>query len=201
VCKIRRPNFPVWLSQQFIKKTCLCDRIHDADARYKTSNLSLSQAYYLTSSGVESYLLEDLHRFKTSFKLEPRYPFLDRRVVEFAFAIPEFVRRDKGWSKLVLRNAGKNLLPKVILDRWNKAEFSYFAGKAFISSQFEEQMAHPQISKFGWIHHDIFQRQLKLCQDGYRKEPFINQPHTWQFWFAFAVEVWLTTIYGSNMSK
>ena len=57
--------------------------------------------------------------------LELRSPFLDYRVVEFAFTMPmEFLIRD-GWMKWLLRRAMEDLLPPEVIWRRQKMGFPF----------------------------------------------------------------------------
>lgn len=52
--------------------------------------------------------------------LEVRVPFLDHRVVEYAFSLPSEMKIGKGKGKLILREAFADLLPDKILNRSKK---------------------------------------------------------------------------------
>jgi asparagine synthase (glutamine-hydrolysing) len=52
--------------------------------------------------------------------LEARVPLLDRRIVEFAFSLPEHIRLPQGSPKGLLREAYRGILPDDILDRRKK---------------------------------------------------------------------------------
>ena len=67
---------------------------------------------------------DTLGHFYARFGLEMRCPFLDRRIVEFVFAIPEEQRWRGGQSKFVLREAMKDILPEEIRTRRGKADIS-----------------------------------------------------------------------------
>ena len=62
-------------------------------------------------------------RMSMSHGIEIRLPFLDHRLVEFALRIPDSYKIDKGWTKLVLRQAMKDYLPKEISWRKDKQGF------------------------------------------------------------------------------
>ena len=77
---------------------------------------------FRSASGL--HFLELADRTYASYGIEVRHPFHDRRVVEFAFAIPEEQRRRDGYlRKVVLREAGRHLLPETIGQRRGKADF------------------------------------------------------------------------------
>ena len=56
-------------------------------------------------------LLRYEDRLSMAHSIESRVPFLDHRLVELAFALPDDVKRHGGWSKYALRRALDGLLP------------------------------------------------------------------------------------------
>lgn len=65
-------------------------------------------------------LLQAEDRFSMAFSIESRVPFLDRRFVEFALALPDSQKIEGGTTKVVLRNAMRGLLPDQTVDRRDK---------------------------------------------------------------------------------
>ena len=62
---------------------------------------------------------EDLNSMK--YSVENRSPFLDKKLVEFAFSIPEDFLIQKGYGKYILRESLKGILnEKVRFDRLKK---------------------------------------------------------------------------------
>lgn len=89
------------------------------------STRSQQQVYRGLYRGWNATVAGEAMDFLTSrFSLEVRYPFFDRRLVEFLIAIPI----DQLWrgeqTKFVLRNAMKGVLPESVRTRRGKAEFS-----------------------------------------------------------------------------
>ena len=70
---------------------------------------------------IMTYLVDDIlvkvDRMSMAVSLEARVPFLDYRVVEFAATIPANMRLNGNATKYILKQAGRNLLPKKILER------------------------------------------------------------------------------------
>ena len=59
-----------------------------------------------------------------AFSLESRVPFLDHRLVEFAFTLTREDRiNDKAETKYILREALKPVLPKAVYERKDKKGF------------------------------------------------------------------------------
>ena len=67
---------------------------------------------------------DEMNLFFSRFGLELRCPFLDRRLVEFAFAIPQDQRWRGRRSKYVLRQAMKERIPDLICERTAKADIA-----------------------------------------------------------------------------
>jgi asparagine synthase (glutamine-hydrolysing) len=68
-------------------------------------------------------LLRYEDRNSMAFSIETRLPFLDYRLVEFAFSLPDSQRLDGTTSKVVLRRAMADRVPKSVLDRRDKMGF------------------------------------------------------------------------------
>lgn len=64
--------------------------------------------------------LEIAHRCAASFGVEARYPFFDRRLIDFCVALPEDQKFSGGRTRLVLRRAMEGILPKEIQWRADK---------------------------------------------------------------------------------
>ena len=70
---------------------------------------------------LDTYLLDDLlvktDRMTMAVGLEARSPFLDRDLIELAFAIPSSLKMRFGALKWLLREAYRDVLPSSVLDR------------------------------------------------------------------------------------
>lgn len=56
--------------------------------------------------------------------LTPRYPFFDRRVIEYCLSLPDEEKLSDGWSRLVLRRAMEGILPPEVQWRVGKSNLS-----------------------------------------------------------------------------
>lgn len=64
---------------------------------------------------------EPLERIAAAHGVEARYPFFDRRLVEFCLALPTEQKGSRGWNRLIVRRALADLLPERVLTRTWKA--------------------------------------------------------------------------------
>jgi len=91
---------------------------------YAEDQRSLSQLLrFQVEEGVLPTLLRYEDRNSMAFGLEGRVPFLDHRVVEFAFSKGAPLRMCGGWTKWLLRKAFSDLLPDSIIWRKDKVGF------------------------------------------------------------------------------
>ncbi len=76
----------------------------------------------LTKYGLPA-LLHYEDRNSMAFSIEARVPFLDYRLVEFMFSLPSEQKIRNGTTKVVLRNAMKDILPEKVRTRQDKMGF------------------------------------------------------------------------------
>jgi asparagine synthase (glutamine-hydrolysing) len=72
-----------------------------------------------------NYWLRSGHHSHMSIPIEVRSPFLDHRVVEHSFRLPQSYLIRDGWLKWLLRRATQELLPEEIVWRANKRGFPF----------------------------------------------------------------------------
>jgi asparagine synthase (glutamine-hydrolysing) len=85
---------------------------------------------YLEGHGDLLVSLRDIDFSAAASGVEYRHPFYDRRVIELSLSFPHHARARVGASKLVLRDAMRGLLPRPVLSRADKAEFSPYWAEA-----------------------------------------------------------------------
>ena len=77
-----------------------------------------------------SHILEVCTLFSTRYGVEPRFPFLDHRLVSYCLSLPPEQKLSGGWSRVVQRRAMKGIVPEPVLKRVSKADLSsgYYHG-------------------------------------------------------------------------
>ncbi|ELZ30322.1 asparagine synthase [Halosimplex carlsbadense 2-9-1] len=68
--------------------------------------------------------LETTDLVAAAFGVEPRYPFTDRRLVEFSLAMPPTQQLSEGWTRSIIRRSLADLLPEEIRTRVWKTDMS-----------------------------------------------------------------------------
>ncbi len=77
----------------------------------------------LTWGGIP-FVLEVADKAGAAFSVESRYPFFDKRLVEFCLALPPDQKLKRGWTRMVLRRAMDGILPLEIQWRGDKSDLS-----------------------------------------------------------------------------
>ncbi|MFN8165351.1 MAG: asparagine synthase (glutamine-hydrolyzing) [Bacteroidia bacterium] len=79
--------------------------------------------YHLTFNTSLPSLLHYEDRNSMAFSIESRVPFLDHRLVEYVFSLPDSLKFKQGITKSVLRKSLDGILPKSISERTDKKGF------------------------------------------------------------------------------
>jgi asparagine synthase (glutamine-hydrolysing) len=113
-------------------------------------------------------LLHYEDRNSMAFSIETRLPFLDYRLVEFVFGLPMSQKIKEGKTKVVLRNAMKNILPEEVRNRRDKMGFVtpediWF--RTVLRNQIYEIISSKSFAERGYFNADkvkeIFERHCK----------------------------------------
>jgi asparagine synthase (glutamine-hydrolysing) len=90
----------------------------------KNDGSRLSQfLYQLNKNTLLPTLLQFEDRNSMAFSIESRVPFLDHRIVELAFRLPDSAKIYRGVTKRILRDSMKGILPEAIAERKDKKGF------------------------------------------------------------------------------
>jgi asparagine synthase (glutamine-hydrolysing) len=76
-------------------------------------------------------LLQMSDRMSMAFAIENRSPFLDHRLIEFAFSMPSKYKINNGITKWALKEVARKFIPKEIVNRIDKRGFSAPVNKWF----------------------------------------------------------------------
>jgi asparagine synthase (glutamine-hydrolysing) len=105
-----------------------------------------------------------------AFSREVRLPFLDHRIAEYLFAVPETLKINGTTAKVILRQAAQGRLPDKVLERNDKKGFEVPQG-AWLSGPLrrwaEGVLNSSELRQRGWIDPAMAQQVWKQ---------FLNRP-------------------------
>ncbi len=108
-------------NRSLINKSLLKKYQHDYTMKVETN---LQKALWKSETG---HGLRELLRYEDknsmAFSIEARTPFIDYRLVELVFSIPGCYKIHNGWTKYLLRDSTKGLLPEKV--RWRRDKMGF----------------------------------------------------------------------------
>lgn len=132
----------------------------------------------------------------SAFSIEPRYPFLDHRIVEFALSIPSSQKVRNGLSKYVLRRAMKGAVPESVrmsrkhfgtpvpLQRWMRQ----------LRPNIEEIFESRKFGERGYFNQPAVLDAYKRFCEG-EMDSFTSSWHAYVFWRILNLELWLEAFF------
>lgn len=137
-------------------------------------------------------LLRYEDRLSMAFSIESRVPFLDHRLVELVFALPDQVRLHAGWSKYGLRRALDGLLPPSVVWRRDKKGFPTPLGRWLRTPRGApavDLLRDPQRRT-----RDLFPRAT--LDAAIRQHVAGSADRSWQLWRVLSTELWLDAFFA-----
>jgi len=138
-----------WLNYGLLHESA----VNKSDPRCKPMTLHKALVLTLLNTAIPHLLrYEDKNSMRWS--IETRVPFLDFNLVETAMSIPTQEKIQQGKTKIIFKEAIKNLIPEMILQRKDKIGFE---------TPVDEFFRDPQIREF--------------CETIFFSEPFKSRPY------------------------
>jgi asparagine synthase (glutamine-hydrolysing) len=134
-------------------------------------------------------------RVSMAHGVESRLPFMDYRLVELAFQLDDTMKLNRGYTKYVLRQAMKNLLPESIVSDQRKRRFATpFARwlRHDWRSAVEDVLLNTDCEVGRYLNVGPFRKQLRCYFNGERGS--LNAATLWRI---LQTEFWLKAFTGS----
>jgi asparagine synthase (glutamine-hydrolysing) len=109
------------ISETFARRIPKRDVRHNGCSGFVSARQDHSHAL---SSALIPYAMEFADAASGACAIEVRYPFFDRRLVEFCLALPVEQKLHDGWTRAVMRRAMSGILPTEVQWRMDKADLS-----------------------------------------------------------------------------
>jgi len=127
-------------------------------------------------------ILRRLDRNSMAFSVETRVPYLDYRLVEFAFQLSEHEKVQKGWTKYILRNSVEGIVPDAI--RWRRDKKGFPTPEAewyhdpAVFNIFKEILFSDSSRKRGWLDLDVVKESMTAFEQG---KPSLSPGLLWRW--------------------
>jgi len=185
----RKPALPAWVDRRFARRIDLAERLRPAPPDPRRFHSAAQRTIAALVDDGWMVLERELHdRFNARFSVEPRYPFHDRRIVEFALGVPEAQRWRGDETKFVLRHACGPLLPASIRARRGKADFSHFFVEMLQRERAAETFAALRLAADGYVNAAAARQVYQRVEAGSRRDLDAA-------WIIFTLERWYRTMF------
>ncbi|NOZ26564.1 MAG: asparagine synthetase B, partial [Chloroflexi bacterium] len=140
----------------FARRIGLKDRIRALQAPWLKPLKSMKAYHYHgLTSGEIPFALEVYNKGAAAFPIEVRFPFTDRRLIEFALSLPPEQMLRAGWTRAIVRHALGGILPEKV--RWRR-------GKGNLGPNFERALLKFERKRLDDV----------ILRDSRTIEPFVN---------------------------
>lgn len=124
-CRDNALHFNPTIKRDFSRRVDLAARCAFLDPTWACPPRSEKQHHLQRlTSGIVPFALEICDRAATMSRVEARYPFFDKRLIEFCYSAPATQKLHEGWTRIIARRAMKDILPDKIRWRGKKSNLS-----------------------------------------------------------------------------
>ena len=151
--------------------TTLARQLGLADYLYTMTNQHMGQIgprkqHWLTlSAPLYPNVMEITDKVAARFSLEGRYPFFDRRLMEFCLALPSSQKFYQGWSRSILRFSMTDVLPSQVQWRPGKGRLGANFLRRFLD--LEKDTLETMMLNVQSIQPYVNSKTLQSAYDGY----------------------------------
>lgn len=118
----RRDQMLAPLQPDFARRVAVVDRLHQVRQQSPHyARTAETEHRKRVDATVVSFLLEKADVAAAHAGIEPRYPFMDRRLIELCISMPSHWKLRDGWDRYVLRRAVEGRVPATIQWRRRKS--------------------------------------------------------------------------------
>lgn len=196
-----RTTIPDWISPELWRRMHMQERIRQTAFSTPFSTHAQQDIFQSTVHGLGIHGTELDERASSSFGLEKRHPFYDRRIIEFALALPE----EQRWGdkpKFILRKAMGELLPTSVRERILKADFSCIFAHALLTESTAAIFQSLSIASVGWVDAGQIRTAYHTMARAYSRGDETYRFHIAQLWMIFGVELWFRTLFqGQSLHR
>ena len=189
------PELPAFIAPAFAARTGLLERLSTRQPVAHSRTFAQQKLYRGYSSGWLPYALEMDARWTAGFRMEGRNPFLDRRILEFAYAIPSDQRFRPGVSKFVLRQSMRGILPERLRLRSSKADLTELYPMAVSALGGEGLFDRLNVVRNGWVDGVVVRRFHRSMVEAFSRRDPSYMNYVLELWSVFAVELWLNVVF------
>ncbi len=156
----------------FVTRTGLQKRLLKAYA-YNRSTKRTQQAHHtLFANGLVQTVLEIANSGSSAFHVESRFPFIDKRLVQFCLGLPGSQKVSQGYTRIIARRALNGILPEEIRWRSSKGNLGWNFRHGFKAREDLVRAAFDSSDAFlgDYLNEDNLRNMYNRCSSGVMAE-------------------------------
>jgi asparagine synthase (glutamine-hydrolysing) len=134
------------ISRDFARRTGVLDRLRAAAApEPATRSAREMHRRVLADDAIHAIVFEWFDRIGQGFGLEARYPFFDRKLIDWCLSMPPRLKIHEGWTRYHIRAASEGVMPPEVQWRVKKSDLSPYFRRAMLTEN--ERLILPLIEE------------------------------------------------------
>ncbi|MGE0040492.1 MAG: asparagine synthetase B [Vicinamibacterales bacterium] len=175
---------PPWIDAAWARRIDLADRLRLHRPPVAARSHAVRDHILSATDGAVVAAHDEQERVAARLGLEDRQPFMDRRIAEFALALPEDQRWRDGWPKSLLLRAGRTRLPDETRLRRDQPDYGFLVADTVERLDWRRRLRHSPLAERGWLRpQPLFEMAGAAGRIPVRAADRI--------WSAIAVQAWL----------
>ena len=174
------------LNKRFLKNFGIDEDEFNKNLDHLSKIKSRDYHYYVATYAFNETVFETIDRRVASFDIEVRYPFFDKRVIEFCYSLPSEMKFKYGWNRYILRLAMENILPYKIQWRYKKTDLTPTYQKTLF---YEKNL----LKKMIYEENDIIKRYVDIqkIKEIFEKYDSLKGKDLFNIWLVTILYKWL----------
>ena len=183
-----QPEWQALLDEDFAERLKLSERHENWRKTQGHYGLDERQRHYrnIATQGLTVFAAEVMDKTMAAFSIEPRYPFWDKRLVEFCLALPANQKLSGGLNRIIMRRAMNGILPAEVQWRRGKANF---ASNLSLGLTDELSRLEQMTAKVSLLSSYVNETAVKELYQRLLKEP--SYADACQLWTVLSLAAWM----------
>ncbi|MGA9721843.1 MAG: asparagine synthase-related protein [Candidatus Binatus sp.] len=190
-----RLPYPDWVTPDFVRRTDLYERLIAEQRGSPVRGIAHREIYELFRHAELPVTAVMVEQAIARIGQDTRRPFNDRRLIEFAFALPNDQLRRGGYERYIVRNAMTGILPEAVRMRVTKAGFNAPVLESVKHNAALISLDKLEIAQRGWVDAAKLKSGFQVLMGSYRNG---EGDYGFPVWMALATEIWHRVMFGSG---
>lgn len=195
---VRPELIPDWIDRGFGRRIGLTARLRKEQGAPAFRSHAQAHIYGVLRHGHSSLVHEIEERVNAWSSIEQRHPLMDRRIVEFALALPEEQRWRGGETRFILRHAMRGRIPESVRRRFNKVDGTPTIVGVLEALGGERAFRSLSLARMGWVDEARVRRMYDEMIALYRQGATDYERFLAPLWMILAVEVWFNATFADT---